>query len=267
MSVAAKRRRRSWQIQVATIRALFFRELLTRFGSDQLRLGYIWAVLAPGLQVLLLVVIFTVVRLRVSPYMDYALFLVVGIVPWMLFAGAATRALGAVEANRGLFNYRPVLPIDAVIARTLLEGILYFIVLIVFLAGLWWLGYPISISHIPLLLVSWLFLMLFSFGFAVIMMVVGHWSAEVAKFVGVLIRILYFASGILYSLHVLPEEYLVYVLWNPVPHVIEYMRYAVAPTYPIDHVSYAYFLKSTIVVLFLGLLLYRGNERSMVTTK
>lgn len=267
MSVATKRRRSSWQIQVATIRALFFRELLTRFGSDKLRLGYIWAVLAPGLQVLLLVIVFTVVKLRVSPYMDYALFLVAGIVPWMLFAGAATRALGAVEANRGLFNYRPVLPIDAVIARTLLEGILYFVVFIVFLTGLYWFGYPISISHIPLLLVSWLLLVLFSFGFALIMMVIGHWSTEVARLVGVLVRIMYFTSGILYSLHVLPEEYLVYVLWNPVPHVIEYMRYAVAPTYPIDHVSYAYFLKSTIVVLFLGLLLYRGNERSMVTTK
>lgn len=267
MSAATKRRRSSWQIQIATIRALFFRELLTRFGSDQLRLGYIWAVLAPGLQVLMMVIIFTVIRLRVSPYMDYALFLVAGIVPWMLFAGAATRALGAVEANKGLFNYRPVLPIDAVIARTLLEGILYFIVFIVFILGLWWFGYSISISHIPLLFISWLLLMLFSFGFALIMMVVGHWSAEVAKFVGVLIRIMYFASGILYSLHVLPDKYLAYVLWNPVPHVIEYMRYALAPTYPIDHVSYTYFLKSTVVVLFLGLLLYRGTERSMVTTK
>jgi len=267
MNLATKRRRSSWQIQVATVRALFFRELLTRFGTDQFRLGYIWAVLSPGLQILLMVVIFTVIKVRVAPYMDYVLFLVAGIVPWMLFSSSATRALGAVEANKGLFNYRPVLPIDAIIARTILEGILYFVVFLIFLAGLWWLGYEISVSHVPLLLLSWLLLWLFSFGFSLIMMVVGHWSAEVARFVSILIRIMYFTSGILYSLHVLPKEYLVYVLWNPVPHVIEYMRHALAPTYLIDHVSYSYFMQSTLVVLFVGLLMYRGAERSMVTTK
>lgn len=268
MSLATKSRRRSsWQIQVATVRALFFRELLTRFGTDQLRLGYIWAVLSPGLQVLMMVVIFSIIKVRVVPNMDYVLFLVAGIVPWMLFSSSATRALGAVEANKGLFNYRPVLPIDAVIARTLLEGVLYFAVFVLFLSGLWWLGYEISVSHVPLLLVSWLLLWLFSLGFALIMMVIGHWSAEIARFVSILIRIMYFISGILYSLHVLPEEYLAYVLWNPVPHVIEHMRHALAPTYPIDHVSYGYFLASTLVVMFVGLLLYRGAERSMVTTK
>lgn len=268
MSLAAKRSRRSsWQIQIATVRALFFRELLTRFGTDQFRLGYAWAVLAPGLQILMMVFIFTVINVRVVPHMDFALFLVSGIVPWMLFSSSASRALGAVEANRGLFNYRPVLPIDTIIARTLLEGILYFAVFVLFLSGLWWLGTDISISHIPLLLVSWLFLWVFSCGFALIMMVIGHWSAEIARFVSILIRIMYFTSGILYSLHVLPEEYLVYVLWNPVPHVIEHMRYALAPAYPIDHVSYSYFLQATLFILFFGLLMYRGAERSMVTTK
>lgn len=267
MSLATKQRRSSWQIQVATIRALLFRELLTRFGTGQFRLGYFWAVLAPGLQIIMMVVIFTVIKVRVAPYMDYVLFLVAGIVPWMLFSSSAVRALGAVEANKGLFNYRPVLPIDAIIARTILEGILYFIVFIVFLIGLWWFGYQISFSNIPLLLVSWLLLWLFSFGFSLIMMVVGHWSAEIARFVGILIRIMYFASGILYSLHVLPKEYLVYVLWNPIAHVIEYMRHALAPNYPVDHVSYVYFLESTLVILFVGLLMYRAAERSMVTTK
>ncbi|MEC7120185.1 MAG: ABC transporter permease [Pseudomonadota bacterium] len=260
-------RRSSWQIQLAAIRALFWREVQTRFGSYDLRLGYLWVILSPGLQILFMVLLFSFIKVRVVPHMEYALFLVAGMIPWMMFANCATRSLGAVSANKGLFNYRPVLPIDAVIARSALEGLLYFNVFIVFLAGLWWLGYDISLSNIPLLCMSWICLWLFSVGVALIMTVIGHWSDEVANFIRIFIRIMYFTSGILYSLHVLPVEYLKYVLWNPVPHVLEYMRYAVAPNYPIDHVSYPYFLQSMLIVIFLGLLLYRANERNMMTTQ
>ena len=57
------------------------------------------------------------------------------------------------------------------------------------------------------------------------------------------------------------------MLWNPIPHVIEHMRHAIAPAYPVDHVDFSYFLKALIIVLFSGLLLYRGNERSMMTSR
>ena len=261
------KRRTSLQIQVAAVRALFWREVHTRFGVYNLRLGYLWVLLAPGMQVLFFLVLFTAIRVKVIPYMDAGLFLVSGILPWMMFSSAASRAMGAVEANKGLFNYRPVLPIDTIIARTTLEALLSFNVFMVFLFFLWWFGTKISIEHVPLMVMAWLLLWLFSIGFALIMMVVGHWSAEVGRFIMIFIRILYFASGIMYSLHILPAEVLKYVLWNPIPHVIEHIRHAIAPAYPVDHVSFAYFFKSLIIVAFVGLLLYRGNERSMMTSK
>lgn len=260
-------RRSSWQIQVATVRALFFRELQGRFGAYDLRLGYLWLVLSPGLQVLMMVLIFSFIKIRVVPDINFTLFLVTGIIPWMMFSNCAARALGAVEANMGLFNYRPVLPIDTVIARTLLELFLNFTVFLLFVAAMLWFGIEISASHIPMLLVTWFFLWLFSFGFSLIMMVVGHWSSEIGQFVSILIRIMYFTSGILYSLHILPQEYLKYILWNPIPHALEYMRHAVAPTYSVMHVSYFYFLCSVLVCLFVGILLYRANERSMMTSR
>lgn len=261
------KRRSSWQIQVATIRALFFRELQGRFGAYDLRLGYLWLILSPGLQVLIMVILFGFIKIRVVPDIDFTLFLVTGIVPWMMFANSASRALGAVEANAGLLNYRPVLPIDTVIARTLLEFFLNFNVFMLFVLAMLWFGIKISASQIPLLLLSWFLLWLFSFGFSLIMMVVGHWSSEVGQFVSIVIRIMYFTSGILYSLHLLPDEYLKYILWNPIPHVLEYMRHAVAPNYSVTHVSYAYFLVSVLVCLFVGILLYRANERNMMTSR
>lgn len=263
----SSKRRTSLQIQIAAIRALFWREIHTRFGAYNLRLGYLWVLLAPGMQVLFFLVVFSTIKLKVVPYMDFSLFLVSGILPWAVFSGSASRALGAVEANKGLFNYRPVMPIDTIIARTTLEALLSFNVFVVFLFFLWWFGKIISIEHIPLMVISWILLWIFSIGFSLIMMVIGHWSAEVGRFIVIFVRVLYFGSGIMYSLHILPPQVLKYVLWNPIPHVIEHIRHAVAPAYPVHHVSFSYFLQALVVVLFIGLLLYRTNERSMMTSK
>ena len=98
------------------------------------------------------------------------------------------------------------------------------------------------------------------------MMVLGHYSEEVSKVVAIATRILYFTSGILYSVHSIPQQYQMYVLWNPVLHAIEYIRHCVNPAYPADHISLAYVTVITIVMLFVGLLLYKYRERRMMTS-
>ncbi|MEY2863199.1 MAG: hypothetical protein RLY58_906 [Pseudomonadota bacterium] len=257
-------RRSGLQVQFAAIHALFKRELLTRFGK--FRLGYFWALLEPAIHVGIMLALFSAVMLRTVPGMPYALFLVNGILPWFMFSKTASRALSAVDANKGLFNYRAIRPIDTVIARALLEGFIYFLVYALFMFGLVCFGVQISVDQIPLLLLGWISLWLLSLGFSFVMMVIGHWSAEIGKFVAIFMRMLYFTSGIMYSVHVVPREYLIYFMWNPVLHMIETMRHAVAPSYPIDHASTPYFLISTLVILCFGLMLYKSREQAMLTS-
>lgn len=252
-------------VQYAAIRALFLRELQTRFGHY--RLGYLWALIEPSIQLIFFVFVLGNVMTRVMPGIDYSLFMVNGMLPFFVFMSASTRALTAVESNHGLFSYRPVKPIDAVIARTLLETLLYFVMYILFTIILFWMGKEISFSQIPFLLLCWALLIVFTLGFSLILMVIGDFSAEVAKFIGVAFFLLYMMSGIMYSLHTIPAEYQPYFTWNPIVHCLESMRHAVAPAYPVDHIDFGYFVQSTIVVLFIGLLLYRRFERRMLTTK
>ena len=204
---------------------------------------------------------------RAIPGMDYSLFLINGMLPFFMFMRSATRSLSAVESNTGLFSYRSVKPIDALIARTALESAIYFIVYIFFSGVLLWLGIEISFSNIPFLVFCWFLLFIFSIGFSLIMMVIGDLSEEVGKFIGAIFFIFYLMSGIIYSIHIIPVQYQGYFLWNPIIHCLETMRHAVSPTYSADHVSILYFIKSLIGILFLGLLLYRVSEKRMLTTK
>lgn len=260
------RRRNSFEIQLATVRALFFRELQTRFGSKDLRLGYLWALLEPVSQVMVMLVIFGFILARHVPAMDYSVFLLTGTLLWFLFSKSTSRALGAVEGNQGLLNYRPVLPIDITIARTALELIIYFAVYVILMLCAAWFELLDGVSDILLLFSVWAAFALFSFGSSLVMMVVGHFSGEIGKLVSVLMSILYFASGIIFPIQLVPEPYRGYLLLNPLVHAFETARYAVSSNYGIDGIDFGYFLKSTLVVLVFGLLVYKSRERRMMTT-
>ena len=206
------------KVMGAAFHALLMRELQTRFGGY--RLGYLWAPLEIIFQMLIFLVIFGVVIERAVPGMSFPLFLVAGMVPFRMFQTIATRALGAVEANQGLLMYRSIRHIDVIIARSFLELVIYFFTFVLLLVILAFIGIPISLAHFNVVLFCWLTLFLFGFGLAMIMMVVGYYGGEISKIIGLIFTILYFISGIIYSIHVIPEPYLSYLLYIPYVHNI-----------------------------------------------
>lgn len=253
------------KVMGAAFHALLMRELQTRFGGY--RLGYLWAPLEVIFQVAIYLVIFGAVMKRAMPGMDYSLFLVAGLVPYQMLSRIANRSLGAVEANQGLLMYRAVRHIDVIIARSFLELIIYFFTFVLLLLGLSFFGIYFSLSHLDIVLFCWLTLFLFSFGLALIMMVVGYYGGEISKVVSLIFTVLYFASGVIYSIHVVPEPYLSYLLYNPFIHNLELIRHALSPTYPAYHIDMSYFLKWMIFVDFFGLLLYKAVEKDLIRSK
>ncbi|WP_201631588.1 ABC transporter permease [Psychrobacter immobilis] len=253
------------KVMGAAFHALLMRELQTRFGGY--RLGYLWAPLEIIFQMLIFLVIFGVVIERAVPGMSFPLFLVAGMVPFRMFQTIATRALGAVEANQGLLMYRSIRHIDVIIARSALEFIIYFVTLVILLTGLAFFGDYASLANLHIVLFCWITLFLFSFGVALIMMVVGFYGGEISKIIAILFTILYFTSGIIYPIHIIPEPYFSYLLYNPFIHNIELIRHAFAPNYPAYHIDIGYFLKWMIGVNFFGLLLYKFTERDMLRSR
>ncbi|WP_038345911.1 ABC transporter permease [Acinetobacter sp. A47] len=254
------------QVMYASVRALFLRELQTRFG--QFRLGYFWIFLEPALHIGFMLVLFGTIRQKIIPGMNFEIFLLNGILPFFMFRKISAQALTAVQANKGLFTYRPVKPIDALLARSILELFLHFTAYILFSLILLWFSFTISAEAIPQLLGYWLLLFLLTLSIGLILLVVGSISPEINKFVSPLFFILYLLSGVLYTIHLVPVEYQQYLLWNPLLHIFELMRHAVAPTYPlVSGVSLIYVSLWIIVSLFFGLLLYKRFEQQMVKSK
>ncbi|OBX48738.1 ABC transporter permease [Moraxella nonliquefaciens] len=249
----------------AAFHALLMRELQTRFGSY--RLGYLWAPLEVILQMAIMMIIFGAIMKRVLPGMDYMLFLVAGFTPFFMMQKIANRSLGAVSANAGLLMYRAVRHIDVIIARSFLELVIYFITFVILLCGLAFFGVGFSVAHLDMVLLCWVMMFFFAFGLAMILMIVGHYGGELSKIISVIFTVLYFASGVIYSVHMVPEPYLSYLMYNPFIHNLEMIRHSLSPTYPIYHVDMWYFVKWMMCVNFLGLLLYKAFERDLIRAK
>lgn len=258
--------RSSTSVMSASIRALFLRELQTRFG--QYRLGYLWVFLEPLFTIGVMVFLFGAVMQRILPGIDYVVFLINGIIPFFMFRTGVTQAMSAVRSNQGLFSYKPVRPIDAMLARNILELLLKFVAYISFSLSFLWFGYDINFSEIPELLAYWVILFIFMVAFSLILMVLTDLSKEIEKFFSVLFLILYLLSGVLYSIHIIAPQYRDYLLWNPLIHVFELMRHAVAPTYDlVPGINIGYVICWVIVTLFIGLLLYKRFEKRMMRSK
>lgn len=250
------------KVMGAAFHALIMRELQTRFGGY--RLGYLWAPLEVIFQIIIILVLFGTIRDRLVPGMDFLLFLVAGMVPFRMFQRISVRSLKAVDANKGLLMYRSIRHIDVIIARSFLELVIYFFTSILLLCSLAFFDISIGLENLHIVLFCWITLFIFSFGVALNMMVVGYYGGEISKVISILFAILYFISGIIYPLFIIPEPYFSYLLYNPFIHNIELIRHSLEPNYPSYHIDIWYFLKWMFVVNFLGLLLYKYAERDMI---
>ncbi|MGG8471708.1 ABC transporter permease [Rahnella sp. PAMC25617] len=252
------------EVQKAAVKALFLREIKTRFGKY--RLGYLWAALEPMAHMLIMIAIFGYIMHRTMPDISFPVFLINGIIPYFLFSSISTRSIGAIEANQGLFNYRPVKPIDTIFSRALLESIIYSLVYILMMSIVFISGENFKIVHLIMLVFTWVLLIILSCGIGLIFMVIGKTFPETEKFLPIMIKPLYFISCVMFPLHSIPKDYWPYLLWNPLVHVVELFRSSVFPGYVSDGVSLNYLAICTLIIFFIGLALYRSQEEAMLTS-
>lgn len=255
----------SLAIQRRVIWSLFLRELKTRFGKY--RLGYIWAVLEPLVQMGLLFLVFGFVMRRLMPEISFLVFLINGIYPWMLFSKIALRSVSAIEANQGLLSYRPVRVIDTLLARVLLESLIVMVTYALTLFFLHTIGESFTLNRFLEIGVVFGLVILLATGLGCLFMVIGQAFPETEKILPMLLSPLYFISGIMFSPSMVPVEYRWLIDWNPMLHAMELLRHYEVPTYhTMPGVSLTYLAFSALVVLALGMIAYKGREPAMMTS-
>ena len=249
------------EIQMNVVRALYYRELLTRINKTLF--GFLGLFIKPFANIFILLMLFGI-RRGFAPILeiDLVLFIGIGIIIYSIFREISIRSLNSIKANQALFTYKRVKAIDTVIARTIVEMLCLGIVYIVIIIGYSIIRETWFIVDLPLILFSYLSITILSFSLGLIFMVSGFRYPIIEEGLPYLLRPLYFCSGVFFSLQNLPQWLKPWLSWNPILQAIEISRKGFSENYYLDPlISKDYLILCVILSLIMGLYIYQKNER------
>lgn len=250
-------------VAFAVWKALFLREAITRVWSS--RTAWVWLFVEPLFHVCYLMVIFTVVRVRNVGGIETATWIMVGLLGFLMFKRTAMQADKAIGANKALFAYRQIKPVDCVIVRAVLELVLMIIIAVILFGAAAFFGFP-SIPADPLsLFYAFVGMWMTGFGFGLISSVATELVPEIGRLLGLAMVPLYLLSGVIFPIAAVPPPYRDWLLLNPLVHGLEAIRLAVAPYYhTVPGVDLSYLIACSMVMIFIGLALYQHFSLKLV---
>tara|TARA_B100001093_G_C26705922_1_gene961194 strand:+ start:150 stop:944 length:795 start_codon:yes stop_codon:yes gene_type:complete len=249
--------------QLGVIDALLFRELLTKKSFSYL--GFIGVIIEPLIITFIYLIILNLIRINVDIGLNTILFFGTGILIFSFFISIFSRSLNAIKANRNLFYYKRVKPIDTVIARTFIEIILLAIVYTIILALVFYVNNKIILDNLPILLLVFILVTLLSFSVGLIGMVIGNRFENITNWIPVLSRPLFFTSGCLYSINAIPNDFRIFILWNPLLHAIELARNSLDNNYRLDEqISLNYLFSITLIFFGFSIFIYQKTEKYLI---
>ncbi len=258
-------RRDAWSVQRAVLFALLLREMKARVGGQWV--GAVWTIFEPLAHVALMVTIMSTVRGSAMPGIEYPVFLITGLIPFLLYQNLASRLMDSIEANRGLFSYRQVKPLDTLLARATVEALMNLVGYAFALSLLGWLGYHVLPARPLEMLGVNLMLILFGTAFGIFAAVLTHERPRLRSMVRMAMMPLYFATGVIFPIDFLPREYIEVLLWNPLLHLVELSRASFIAAYtPVRGINALYPTLFMLGLGALGLLLYRAKRHRLIAT-
>lgn len=248
-------------VQGRVIAALILREVHTLYGNT--RLGYLWAIIQTAFGIGVFWAIRALMGAHAPHGMSMAVFLLCGFVPWYIFSHAVSRCMSAVSANRGLLTFPQVTELDLMIARIIVVWGTQLVCAIVILSLAAALGQPVELRRPGTLAATLVFAPLLGLGMGLVCASLARLWPTLDKLVPMCLRILFFASGIFFSVSRFPSRLSEILLLNPMMQLIEWQRYGFSASSSAPLFSVPYLAAWCLGALCLGLLLerhVRGRE-------
>lgn len=255
--------RSGFRRQCNVVFALIFKDFRSKTSNG--RLGLMWVAIEPAMHIFILGALWYLAGRTVIAGTDIGLFLATGVLPYMIVRRSLQDIPSALAANDAFYNYQQVKPIDAVIARFILDMLLLIVggFIVLFLLA-WFTGAWIKIENgLPLVGVL-LVAMTMGFGVSLFLATYGYLYDGLLKAVSAFSRPLLFVSAVFYTPNDLPAEARNILSWNPVVQIIEYVRYYALGIRLFPEAGFNYVLLWALAALFLGMTGYYANRFRLI---
>ncbi|MDZ4665853.1 MAG: ABC transporter permease [Bacteroidota bacterium] len=233
-------------------------------------LGPIWFFIQPIITAITFTIIFGNLANISTDGLPQILFYLCGITLWGYFSDTLTKTADTFTANANIFGKvyfpRMIVPLSVVVSNLIKLGVQLFLFLAV------WVYFLIKEDSIhpnwTLALVPFLILLMgflgLSFGIIISSLTTKYRDLKFLVTFGV--QLLMYASPIVYPLSIVPDKYKWIILANPVTSIIETFKYAFLGVGVFNWMYLLYSFAFTLVLFFVGLIIFHRVEKSFMDT-
>ncbi|SUB20923.1 protein HexB [Pasteurella bettyae] len=164
--------RQSLVIQCRVIHALLMREIITRYGRQNI--GFLWLFVEPLIMTLGIVLLWGFLRADRYSTLNIMAFTITGYPMAMMWRNASNRAIGAISSNISLLYHRNVRVLDTIFTRVLLEvagATIAQILLTGLLVFIGWIEPPEDIFY---MLIAWGLMSIFAFALGLVICALSY---------------------------------------------------------------------------------------------
>lgn len=245
-----------------------YRELLRTSVKKEIRgkykgawLGVLWSYLNPILMLMVYSFVFTnIMKIQIE---NYSMFLFTALIPWTFFTTSISQGSLSTVANGSLMKKvyfpREIIPISSVTAN----AINFLISILIVLVSLMIFGVGLSyyVLLFPLVLLVQYILIL---GITFITSSFTVYARDLEHIISVTLMALFYATPIVYSLDMIPNQYKFIMNLNPMASIIQSYRdilfYKRLPNF--EQLGLVFLI--SIIVLIIGYFVFKRFERNFV---
>jgi ABC-type polysaccharide/polyol phosphate export permease len=247
--------RSSWTTARRVIGALLLRELLTRYGRNNI--GFLWLFVEPMLFVAIVSLVWVATRRIHGSSIPIVAFSLTGYTSLLLWRGMPSRCIGALKSNRSLLYHRQVTIMDVYFARVLLECMAVTTSLVALGIIFCTLEFVPPPEDYMKVLEGWLLLAWFGAGFGLTIAGLAEKFPVVDNLWPPFSYVLMPFSGVAYIADALPQTMRDVVLWLPMLNALEYLREGWFGSVMKAHYDIPYVIVFNLILTFTGLSLVR----------
>ncbi|MGB0497273.1 MAG: ABC transporter permease [Rubricella sp.] len=223
--------------------------------------GYAWAVVEPVAVVLLLT--FTLGAFFEAPPVGpgFALFFASGYLPFALYVDVSARVAASIRFSKPLMAYRPVGPVQAILARFMLAALTQIVVCVPLLAS------AVATAPAPVwpdwttILAGFAIMAALAFAFGALTAAVAVHLPLWERLWAMVNRPLLLFSAVIYTVEDAPERWAALLVLNPLVHGIGLVRAGLFDGYGAHYVQPHYPVLLALCALLFALAIFAATER------
>jgi ABC-type polysaccharide/polyol phosphate export permease len=250
------------RIQIAVIRALFLRELLTRYGRHNI--GFLWLFVEPMIFTLGVTALWTATKSVHGSDLPIVAFAVTGYSTVLLWRNMPSRCILAVTYNSSILYHRMVKPLDIYFARIAVEAVgasMSFTFLSCFFIFIGWMGPPEDVLKV---IFGWVLVGCFGASLAVFLASLSERWEIIEKLWHPASYLVFPLSGAAFLVSTLPQAAQDFVLWIPMVHGSELLREGYFGSRTNSIYSVPYLVITALAMMCIGLALSRTVQDYVV---